>query len=96
MRSHSAVERGVDIENAADAADAGQNALLLGKNGGRRALVGINAGVAGRVARGPVFEQRVLKNRGNAPAVKVRARPVIALQGPVSNYLFPVPFNPSS
>ena len=73
VRSHGAVERGVDIEDAAHAADAGQNAILLGQDGGRRPLIGIDAGVAGRIARGPVFEQRVLQNRGDASAVKVHS-----------------------
>ena len=66
VRSDSAVERGVNIENARHAADAGENAILLGEDGRRRALVGIDAGVAGRIARGPVFEQRVLEDRGDA------------------------------
>ena len=54
-----------------NATDAGQNAILLGQNRARRALVGIDAGVAGRIPRGPVFEQRVLQDRGNAPAVPI-------------------------
>ncbi len=66
MRSDRAVERGVDVENPRHAAEAGQNALLLGDNRRRSALVGIDAGVAGRIARRPIFVQRVLQNRGNA------------------------------
>ncbi len=68
VRSHRAVERRIDIENARHAADARQNAFLLGENRRRRPLVGIDAGIAGRIARRPVFEQRVLDNRGDASA----------------------------
>src|SRR5208283_5369836 len=71
VRSNGAVERGVDIENAADAANAGENAILLGQNRRRGALIRVDAGVAGGVARSPVFEQRVLENCGDASATKV-------------------------
>src|SRR5580658_700324 len=94
VRSDCTVERGVDIEDAPHAADAGQNAILLGENGGRSPLVGIDAGVAGGIARGPVFEQRVLQNRGDASAVKVH-KAVASDQWPVLGYslLFPLQFN---
>ena len=60
VRSDGAVECGVNIENAGDAADAGENAILFGENGGGGTLVGIDAGIAGGIAGGAVFEQRVL------------------------------------
>ena len=63
VRGDRTIERGVYIEDASDASDAGQNAILLGQDRCRRPLVGIDAGVAGRIARRPVFEQRVLENR---------------------------------
>src|ERR1700721_1020436 len=62
VRSDGAVERGVDVEDAADAADAGENAILFGEDGGRSALTGIDAGVTGGIAGGPVFEEGVLDN----------------------------------
>src|SRR3981081_389754 len=74
MRSDSAVEHGVNIENAAYAAYAGENAVFFGENGRRRALVGIDAGVAGGVARSPVFEQSVFQNRGDAAAIPIHDR----------------------
>src|SRR5437763_2904091 len=71
MRNHGAIERAIHVENASDCSKTSQNAVLLGKDRSRRALAGINAGVAGRIARGPVLEQRVLNNGGDATAVKV-------------------------
>src|SRR5262249_60025845 len=68
---HRAIEHGVNIKNSRDAAQAGQNALLLGNHGPDRPLVGIDAGIGGGVAGGPVFEQRVFQNRSNAPAIPV-------------------------
>ena len=61
-----AVERGVHIENARHAADSGEDAILLGHDRRGGALVGVDAGVAGGIARCPVFEQRVLQDRGQA------------------------------
>ena len=71
MRSHGAVEHRVNIENAAYAANAGENAVFFGENGRCRAPVGIDAGVAGGVARRPVFEQSVFQNGGNSSAIPV-------------------------
>jgi len=71
VRGDGAVEVGVDVKNAGDAANAGESAILLGKHGARRALVGIDAGIAGGIARGPVFLQRVLDNGGDASAIPV-------------------------
>ena len=64
--SDGSVERGVDIENARDAADSGEDAILLGHDRRGRTLVGIDAGVAGGIARRPVFDQRVLEDSGDA------------------------------
>jgi len=71
MRNYGAIQRAIHVENAPDRSKTSQNAVLLGKNCSRRALAGINAGVAGRIARGPVLEQRVLNNGGDTTAVKV-------------------------
>ena len=71
MRDHCAIEHGEHVKNAGCCSNASQNTILLGQYGAYGALVGINAGVAGRIARGPVFEQRVFKDCRNAPAVKV-------------------------
>ena len=62
MRSYGAIERGVDVENSGNASEAGENALLFGDDGCRGALVGIYAGVTGRVARRAIFVQRILEN----------------------------------
>src|SRR5581483_8669493 len=69
--SHGAIECGINIQNPACAADPRQNAILLGENGGGSALVGINAGVAGGVARGAILEERILQNRRKSPAIPV-------------------------
>ena len=61
-----AIERGVNVENARNAAEAGDNALLLGEDGGGSALIGIDAGVAGGIARGAVLGERVLQNGRDA------------------------------
>src|SRR5208337_1519164 len=86
VRSDSAIEGGVDIEDAGNYTDAGENAIFLGEDGGRGALIGIDAGVAGGVARGPVFEQRVFDDRGDASTVKVHdygsQLPVLSSQFP--------------
>jgi len=66
MRDYRAVERGIDIENARDRPNASENAILLGNHRANGALVGIDAGIAGRIARCPVFEQRILKYGGDA------------------------------
>ncbi len=71
VRSDGAVEGGVNVKDAADAADAGENAVLFGEDGGGSALIGVDAGVAGGVAGGAVFEQGVLDDGGDAAAVKV-------------------------
>ncbi len=66
MRSDRPVEHRIDVENSRNASEASQHAFLLGDNGRRGALLGINTGVAGRIARRPIFVERVLQNRGNA------------------------------
>ena len=66
MRGDGAVKLGIDIENARHTADSGENTILLGYDGRGRTLAGIDAGVAGGIARGPVFEQRVLEDSGEA------------------------------
>src|SRR6266536_3553968 len=76
MRHHGTVERAIDIENARNGTQAGKDAVLLGENGSGSALAGIDAGVAGRIARSPVFEQSVLDDGGYATAVKVH-EPVV-------------------
>src|SRR5262249_57561126 len=71
VRRHGAVERSIDIQNAGYASNAREDAVLLRENGRRGTLVGIDAGVAGRIARGTIFEQRVLQDRGYAAAIPV-------------------------
>ena len=65
------VERGINVENARHAADPGQDAVLLGNDRRRGALVRVHAGVAGGVARRPVFQQRVLQNRGKPSTIPI-------------------------
>src|SRR4029077_14595230 len=71
MRSHRPIELGIHIQNARDAANARQNAILFCQNRGCSTLVGIDAGVAGRIARSMVLLQRVLDDCGNASAIPV-------------------------
>src|SRR5215471_15517463 len=52
-------------------ADPGKNAVFLGEDGRGGALVGLDAGVAGGVVRGPILVQRVLDDGGNSPAIPV-------------------------
>ncbi len=63
MRSNRAIQFRVNVENAGHAADPSQNAILLGEDGAGGALIRIDAGVAGGIARGPVLLQRVLDDR---------------------------------
>ncbi len=60
------VEGGIDVENSRHTSDAGENALLPGDDGRRRALVGIDAGVASGIARRAVFDECVFEDRGEA------------------------------
>ena len=66
-----AVERGINVENARHTANPGQDAVLLGNDRRRGALVRVHAGIAGGVARRPVFQQRVLQNRGKSSAIPI-------------------------
>jgi len=68
---HSSVEGGVHIENARHTTDSGEDAILFGDNGRGRALVGVDAGVAGGIARRPVFDQRVLQDGGEASRIPI-------------------------
>jgi len=56
MRNHGAIKRRVYVENTRDRANARQNTFLFSENRSGRALGGINAGVAGRIPRCPIFE----------------------------------------
>src|SRR5580700_184646 len=71
MSRDRAIEIGVDVENAGNAANAGEHTILLCQHHGCGALVGIDAGVTGGVAGGTVFDQRVLDNCGYASAMPV-------------------------
>ncbi len=71
VRSDRAIKDSVDVEDARDHADASEDAILFGKDGRGGALARVDAGVAGGVARGAVFKERVFQDRGNASAVKV-------------------------
>src|SRR6185437_4987276 len=73
VTGHSAVDQRINVQNARDASDARKNTILFGQNGGRGPLVGINAGVAGGIMRGPVFEQRVLQNCCEASAIPIHS-----------------------
>src|SRR5580704_7601390 len=71
VRSDCAVEIRINVEDARHTTDAGENAILFGKDGSRGALIRIYTGVAGGIARGPVLLQRVFDDGGNASAVPV-------------------------
>ena len=55
MRDHGAIERGEDVEDARNDADAGEDAILLCHDGAGAALACVDHGVAGRVAGGTVL-----------------------------------------
>src|SRR5580704_11076326 len=55
VRCHRAVQLRIHVENASDASDPGQYAILLGKDRSSGALIRIHAGIAGRISRGPVL-----------------------------------------
>src|SRR5690242_19312132 len=63
VRDDRAIEAGKDIEDDGDRTYAREDAILLGEDCADSTLVRIDAGVGGRIARRPVFEQRVLYNR---------------------------------
>src|SRR5579859_1660676 len=65
------VQTFVNFQDAGDYADSGQNAVLLGQNGGGGALMRINAGARGGVAGSFVLQQRVFENGGNSAALPV-------------------------
>src|SRR3954468_16779239 len=71
MRNYGAVEGSEDVENARNDADAGEDAILLRHDSAGAALVRINHRVAGRVAGGAIFPQRVFKNGGDASGMEV-------------------------
>src|SRR5436309_1350570 len=73
MRNHGAIQHSIYIENAGHRAQSGKNAILLGKNRARRALVRIDTRVTCRIARSPVFEKSVLDNRSDASAIEVHS-----------------------
>src|ERR1019366_4208315 len=74
MRGDSAVQDGEDVEDARDAAQSGKHAVLLGENGARGALVGINAGVGGGIAGGAIFLQCVFQEGGDPAACPIHDR----------------------
>src|SRR5713226_8549949 len=71
MRDHCPVQRSIDVQDTRNTAQSRQDAVLLGDDGGRSALVGLDASVAGGIAGGTVLQQRVLQHGGNAAAVPV-------------------------
>jgi hypothetical protein len=71
MRGDSAVEIGIHVENTGNRADPTENAVLFGNNGSRSALIGVDAGIAGGIARGPIFLQRIFDDAGDASAIPV-------------------------
>src|SRR5580698_10212793 len=71
VRSDGAIQFRVHVENAGHAADPGQDAILLREDGASGTLIRIDTGVAGGIARGPVFLERVLDDGGDASAIPV-------------------------
>src|SRR5579872_6070685 len=69
VRVDGGIELLINIENAGDTAEAGENAILLGENRRNGALVWINAGRTGGVARGAIFLQRVFDDGGQPPII---------------------------
>jgi hypothetical protein len=65
------IKLGKDLENTTNCADTAEDAVLLGDHGANAALARLNTGVRRRIARGPIFFERVGKNGCNAAAVPV-------------------------
>ena len=76
VRNDSTVEHGEDVENRGDDTESCENAVLFGDDCSGCSLVRIDAGVTGGVARGAIFQQRVLQDGGNASAVPVHGNQV--------------------
>ena len=72
VRDDGTVERGEHVEDGWNHAHAGEHAILLGEHDAGGSLIGLDAGIAGRIARGPVFEQRVLDNGCDTAAVPIQ------------------------
>src|ERR1044072_3455110 len=96
MRGQDAIEGAIDIEKAPEAADTRENAIFLGENGGRSALVGVDTRVTGGVTRGTVFEQRVLQNRGDSPAIPIHWSLVVCKFRVASPSIFGLIQNPTA
>src|SRR5437870_8953894 len=71
MRSHSSVQSSIDIENPRHASDSRQNTVLLRNHSSGGPLVRLNAGIAGRIAGGAIFQQRILDHGSEASAIPV-------------------------
>src|SRR5437868_7107170 len=74
VRSNGSIQCRVNLEYPRNAADPGQDAILFSDDGRGRPLIRIDAGIACRIARGPILVQRVLDNRGKASAIPVHVR----------------------
>src|SRR5207244_828895 len=67
VRSHSSIQRSVDIEDPRHTSDSSQNTVLFRNNSSGGPLVRLNAGIAGRIAGGAIFQQRIL-DHGSKPS----------------------------
>src|ERR1019366_2779621 len=74
MRGDGAVQRGEDVKNARDAAYAGEHTVLLGKDGGGGALVGVDARIGGGIAGGTILLQCVFQDCGDPAAFPIHDR----------------------
>src|SRR5260221_13462395 len=61
----------VNLQYPGNGANPGQNAVLLGQDGGSGALVQLNAGARSRIASGFVLQQCMLQNGAESAAVPI-------------------------
>ncbi len=73
VADHVAVKVLIDLQNAGDCAYASENAVLLGQDSGGGALLCVNTGARGGIARCPVFKQSVFQNCAESAAVPVHS-----------------------
>src|SRR6266700_2262715 len=71
MRSHSSVQSSIDIEDPRHASDSGQNTVLFRNNSSGGPLVRLNTGIAGCIAGGAIFQQRILDHGSKPSAIPV-------------------------
>jgi hypothetical protein len=70
-RNFHAVKLGEDVEDAWHSVETSEYTVLLGNERGAGDLVGVDAGVGGRVEISAIFKESVLQQRGDTTIVPV-------------------------